>query len=249
MVRFRVCAVATLLALAGCGGNPPGGGNATQPSNAAAAESGGAVKTASAAQLGQAFAAVFGKSSPVVRVVDGSKQTTKAAQLLLVDGRAILLTTMEIADGCHACAGALGVYYLEPQGDGYRVTARYPEAISGDGWGAAPQWSLAPEFADGLIIKTEGGYMGQGYSCEGAALYRLGPKGPEAIAEIALGSSNEGAVGEDSPEAKTLSGAIAGIERNRGFTVRVTGSETFTESYVYRDGKFIRPSGESRIQC
>ena len=47
-----------------------------------------------------------------------------------------LLTERKIEDGCHACPGYIGVYYLSEDSGKVRVVGRWPKAVSGWGSGA-----------------------------------------------------------------------------------------------------------------
>jgi putative oligomerization/nucleic acid binding protein len=207
----------------------------------------------SAAFLAEAFRAATGSDAPIRRRVDGDMHITRPLRVVELPFGPALITSTEIVEGCHACTGALGVYYLRLDGDRVSAVGKWPEAVKGWGWGAPPtDWSISDKFASYPVIVAEGGYMGQGISCGGATLTELRPEGPVESDIIRTSSSNEGAVGDDGTAygepPRTLEGKFANIVRDKSFEIRVTGTESFTEHYVRRGGKFVSV-GESRLTC
>ena len=76
--------------------------------------------------------------------------------------------------------------------------------------------------------------------------YELGARGPRAVATVATGMSNTGALGSRGTE---IEGRIANVRKNRSFDVVFTGTARFTEHYVMRAGRYVLASGESRATC
>jgi putative oligomerization/nucleic acid binding protein len=207
----------------------------------------------SAAFMAEAFRAATGSAVPIRRRIDGEMHITKPLRVVELPFGPALITSTEIVDGCHACTGALGIYYLKIEGDEVSASGKWPEAIKGWGWGAPPtDWSISDKFAAYPVIVAEGGFMGQGISCGGATLTELRPEGPVESEIVRTSFSNEGAVGDDGTAygepPRSLKGKIAGIVRNKSFEVRVTGTDSFTERYVRRGGKFV-PQAESSLSC
>jgi len=162
----------------------------------------------------------------------------------------VLLTKRQIKDGCHACVGAIGIYYLKETGRGFVVKRRWPTAIEGWGWGLAPNWSLTDRFTENPAIYSGGGYTGQGLTCMSATITELAPGGPVESVVVRTGLSNVGMLTPDSTEKRVeLGGRIAAVQKDRSFEVRVTGTDRFTEHYVKRGGKFVFANGESRLGC
>lgn len=207
----------------------------------------------SAAFLAEAFRAATGSDAPIRRRIDGEMHVTRALRVVDLPFGPALITSTEIVEGCHACTGALGIYYLKIEGDKVGVVGKWPEAVKGWGWGAPPtDWSISDKFASYPVIVAEGSYMGQGISCGGATLTELRPEGPVESEIIRTSFSNEGAVGDDGTAygepPRSLEGKFADIVREKSFEIRVTGTEGFTERYVRRGGKFVSV-GESRLTC
>jgi hypothetical protein len=206
-------------------------------------------------QASIAFKAIFGRAAPIVATVDGSSETTKAVKVIWAERGPILITSTEIPDGCHACSGSLGVYYLKPAGATFEVVGRYPKAVEGWGWGTVPDWSMSEKFTDYPAIYAEGGYSGQGVTCGGATLTELRPEGPVTSDQIATGADNSGNIDDGTGKtfggdpAYNLQGKIVNVVRGKSFEVQVTGTDSFTERYVRKDNKFVRVGGASRLSC
>lgn len=127
-------------------------------------------------QLAEAFELATGRRPPIHSQSDQGATATTPLRLIEAPFGKILLTKTRIADGCHACTGHIGVYYLKPEGASYAVVGKYPEAVSGWGWGEPPtEWSITNKFTTYPAIYAEGGYTGQGITCGSATLTELTP--------------------------------------------------------------------------
>lgn len=201
-----------------------------------------------AEQLATAFRAVFGRDGPVPRAdLGGDGGTERAARLLWTSFGPVLLTEASLPDGCHACTGYVGAYYLRDTGTGFEVAARYPEAAHGSGWGNAPDdWQVVENFTTYPALFYETGYTGQGYTTLGANLVELRPEGP-SLSAFDRGADNSGAVGDEG-EVTTYEGEIRNVIRNQSFDMVFTGTCEFTRRYVFRNNKF-EPETELVPEC
>lgn len=206
-------------------------------------------------QLRLAAIAVLGTQNPQVVTMADETKITKALRLVWLPFGPVLLTSTEIKDGCHACVGAIGVYYLAEENGAFKVKGRWPAAVSGWGWGAPPtEWSISGKFSDYPVIFASGGFTGQGITCSSSTLTELRPEGPVASDLIPTGYSNGGAVLDDGETGggeppREIDGKIANIVKGRSFIVIARGTENFVETYVRRNKKFVRTSGESNLGC
>ena len=194
-----------------------------------------------AERLNQAFEAATGHSRPFKQTIKGEEFTVSPVRIVELPFGPALLAKREIKDGCHACSGYLAVYYLR-EGDGQTVvTASYPEAISGWGWGAAPtDWQVTTRFTSTPAIYASGGFMGQGIVESSALITELRPEGPVSSDVIGTGFSNAGALTNDDPRPRCeVDGKIAKVVKDRSFDVVVTGSVIGRDRYVKRGGKFV----------
>jgi hypothetical protein len=189
----------------------------------------------------RAFRAATGHSAPFDEVVKGEAYTVSPSGIFDLPFGPVLVLKREMKDGCHSCTGFLGIYYLREDQAVTTVTASYPEAVAGWGWGAAPSdWELTTRFAKFPTIYASGGYTGQGVTISSAVITELQPEGPVASELIGLGYSDAGAITDDDPRPVCeLEGKITNVERDRGFDVVVTGTLSGRDRYVKRGGKFV----------
>jgi hypothetical protein len=124
-------------------------------------------------RLALASYVAIGTKGPQTKNEYGEEITTSPLQILDLPFGPVLLTKREIKDGSHASTGLIGAYYLEQHGRQFVVKARYPEALEGWGWGAAPDFSITDKFTRYPAIYSEGGGGGQGYFCSGSSLVEL----------------------------------------------------------------------------
>ena len=215
----------------------------SEAANAAApAEPVAPPQRADAERLADAFEAATGHRASFTGRDGEDVVTTAPLRIVQLPFGPALLTTQEMKDGCHACTGAIGIYYLREEGGKIVVTGRWPKAVEGWGWGAAPtDWNLTDKFTQYPAIFATGGYMGQGIVTEGATLTELRPDGPVTSDLIGTGYNDEGAGREDRPIC-AVKGTIANVRRDRGFEVIVTGSVKAVDRYVKRNGKFVAAS-------
>ncbi|MFC7498953.1 hypothetical protein ACFQRC_06935 [Enterovirga sp. GCM10030262] len=199
-------------------------------------------------QRARAFQAAFsGEGSPVVEV-DDQRLRYSPGRLVWIGDRAVLLSPGKNLDKCHACAGALAIHYLEPSGDGFRVTGSWPALVQGSGYGDPPSdWSLSDRFAEYPVLIEEGGYTAQGCTSGGVTLTELKPERPVQSALIRTIYSNQSGFGADN--GTEIDGEIVNIQKGVSFDVAYSGSRAFTETWV-RWGDTFEPRGETRMpQC
>lgn len=243
-------AVTLLALLGGCGGSGAPAGNAgaaanqTQPAPSPTPSPTPAIARAPEdEQLAAGFRAVFGKPSPIDDAKTG--ETITAAKLVWQHDRAVLITTTEIADGCHACSGSLGVYYLAPEGDGFRVTGRFPQAVTGNGFGGAPsEWRVTEKFEAVPVIYSESGWSGQGYTCSNFTLTELGADKPVEIASVPIYYDDRDTGADDAKG--VVEGKMGRIEPGQSFTVNYSGALSFSETWQRKGAKY-RLAGKSRM--
>ncbi len=205
-------------------------------------------------QLRLASLAALGFEGSRTRKEGTQKVITKAERLINLPFGTVLLTSTSRPDACHACAGYVGVYYLKDEGGQFKVTGKWPEAVSGWGWGTVPEWSISSNYTAGPAIVASGSDGNQGYFCGSTSITELTAKGP-VTSFIATSATNEGAVDPDSGTdmggnpLKSLDGTIANVQKGRSLQVHVTGTDSFTETYVMKGGKYVLTSGETKLGC
>ena len=198
-------------------------------------------------QRALAFQAAF-QGNPEIEVED-ERLRYAPGRLVWAGDRAVLLSPGDNLDECHACTGALAIHYLEPAGDGFRVTAGWPALIRGSGYGAAPSdWGVSDAFADYPVVVVEDAYTAQGCTAGGVTLTELRPERPVQSPLIRTIYSNQSGFGADNGAA--IEGKIVNVRKGASFDVTYSGSRAFTETWVRRGDTFALQGGESRMpQC
>lgn len=190
-------------------------------------------------RLADAFGAATGHREPFTQLEDGELVTTKPIKIISLPFGPALLTSREIKDGCHACQGSIGVYYLKDVGGKTTVTGSWPKAVEGWGWGAPPEWQSTDKFTSYPAIYASGGFTGQGITESSSTLTELTPAGPITSDLIGTGYTDEGAIVDDERPACVLEGKIANIRKDRSFDVVVTGTKPMVNHYLKKGGKFV----------
>jgi hypothetical protein len=192
-------------------------------------------------RLAQAMLAATGHRRPFAQSVKGDVFTVKPLKIVELPFGPALLVTRDIKDGCHACSGFLGIYYLREDNGQTIATGSYPEAVSGWGWGAAPtDWHITQRFTANPAIFASGGYMGQGIVESSATITELTPEGPVTSDLIGTGYSDSGAITDDNPRPGCeLKSNIANVVKDRSFDVVISGTLRAKDRYVKRGGKFV----------
>lgn len=242
MKASRSGALLAALLLAACGAPQPSNEAREMPKATPAPAAQGVRALPEAGQRALAFKTVFGKAEPV----EGEEGfETKAGKLIWQGDRAVLITVTASEGACHACSGSLGIYYLAPDGDGFRVTGKFPEAVAGNGYGLAPtDWAVSDKFGPVPVIYSEFGWTGQGYTCLQFDLTELRPDKPVRIARVPIfyDDSDTG-----SAEAKgQIEGKFAGIVPGKSFTLHYAGAATFDETWQLQGGEY-RLQGKTRM--
>jgi hypothetical protein len=200
-------------------------------------------------QRALAFQAAFGGEESAVLEVEGERLRYSPGRLVWSGNRAVLLSPGENLDKCHACTGALAIHYLEPAGDGFRVTGSWPALVQGSGYGEPPSdWSLSDQFAEYPVLVEEGGYTAQGCTSGGVTLTELRPERPVQSALIRTIYSNQSGFGANN--GAEIEGEIVNIDKEVSFDVTYSGARDFSETWVRRGDTFQLQGAETRMpQC
>ncbi len=191
-------------------------------------------------RLADAFQAATGHSGEFTEAKGADIIITKPLQVVDLPFGPALFVRREIKDGCHACTGSIGIFYLKEAGDRTTVTGSWPNAVEGWGWGVAPaEWRLTDAFTTNPAIYASGSYMGQGIVMESATLTELTPAGPVTSEVIGTGFSDENNIVDESRSACVVKGVIHNIRKDRSFEVNVTGSVTAVDRYAKKNGRFV----------
>ncbi len=189
-------------------------------------------------ELADAFEAATGRRAAFREFEDGYAVKTRPMKIVVLPFGRVLLTEVQI-EYCHACAGAIGIYYLKEAAGSVWVERSWPRAVKGWGLGNPPaQWHLTDKFAAYPAIYAWGGFMSLGVSTGGVTITELRPDGPVTSDHISTYYEDEGDPEKGRPGCNTK-GRIANIRKDRSFDVVVTGSVRAVDRYVKRNGRFV----------
>jgi len=184
-------------------------------------------------ELSAAFQVVTGETSVfTTQDQSGEKIIIKPLRLLKMPFGPVLLASREIPDACHACMGAIDIYYLDQSGSSFSVKRRWPNAIEGRGWGDLPDWSISKKFTTYPAIFSEAGYSNMGSTSGWANLTELHPDGPVSSDTIELNGEEYSGTSFD--------GKIANISKGKSFEVHFTGTKQSVDRYVFDGTKFVK---------
>lgn len=206
--------------------------------------------------LAIAFRAAFDADGEARRTVGDQTYVYRPERMHWIGNKAMLISLGRNLSDCHACGGTLAVHYLEPYGNGLRVTGAWLETEASSSNGAPPNVvEISRALARYPVVQATGGGTWQGYICTVAWLVELRPEGPVTSGPIPISHSNAGNIDEDTGRtfggdpARELQGRIANVRRGQSFDVVFTGTERFSETYTYRDNRWVGPELESRAAC
>jgi hypothetical protein len=190
-------------------------------------------------RLADAFEAATGHRTSYDATENRDVVTTRPLKIVELPFGPALLTEQDSEIACHACVGAIGVYYLREKDGHFEVTGRWPRAVEGWGWGHPPtDWTLTDRFTAYPAIHASGGYLAQGIMMEGTTITELRPSGPATSDVIGISYDDEGSR-EEGERTCVVKGRIANIRKDRSFDVIATGSVRAVDHYVKRNGRFV----------
>jgi hypothetical protein len=173
---------------------------------------------------------------PTLTDEDGLRYRFGTRRLVEAPFGPVLVSEGRAVDAPHVAAGRIDIAYLAPAEGGFTVAKRYPAAIRAGSFGRMDDWSVSNAFSNLPVIVAEGGFTGQGYTCGMTTLTELRPDGPATIGEIQTVYDDSGAKLEG---AQTYEGAITDVVNGQGFTVHYTGTKSFDDRYVMKDGRYV----------
>ena len=235
-VLGAVGALAYLLLRPGGEPVPPEPDNVVATVNqAAAAPATGIRARPEAEQRAAAFAAAFGGNGS--RSVGDNQYRYRPAGLIWIGERAVLISAGTNGQDCHACAGTLAVHYLAADGDGFRVTGTWLEGGGFADYGRPPDWRFSSELSGQPMLRTEGGGGNQGIFCGQVSFHEFAEGGPREVAEIPVGYSNASGMG-GADDGAQIEGRMRNIRPNESFEVAYSGTRSFVERWLFRNGRW-----------
>jgi len=194
------------------------------------------------AALYRVFEAATGHDEPYQVAREDGEATIVPVEIVELPFGKALLTEEEVIDGCHVCAGALGIYYFREEAGKIVVTGRWPRAVKGWGWGKPPAWQLTRKFTSLPAIWEAGHDMHIGIESKGASLTELRPGGPARSDPIDTSHQDDGAPDPNGRGTCSVRGQIVNTRPDVGFDVQLTGDVTAVDRYRKRNGRFVAVS-------
>lgn len=190
-------------------------------------------------------ALVFSGKVVPQRRVNGSKESTTPLAFIDAPFGPVLITGTGVSDGSHADASKIRVYYMKYDGEDIKPDKGYGE-FWGLSFGEIPKLSFPTQFSSYPTVRYESSYGQSGCYKEDDNLIVLSPGNPVGSKIIKESSYSTG--DEEGEGGFSYSGTIKNVVRDKWFDVSYTGTQEFTERYVYRNGKFTFGAGESFVE-
>ncbi|WP_265587785.1 hypothetical protein [Sphingomicrobium arenosum] len=227
--------------LAGCIEDPEGEAP-DQPVIGEAGDEAEVVPLTEGPRFEAAARAVLGEAGEVEADWGGEPMRVRAHSLILLDGaNAALVTQGRNANDCHACAGATSIHYLRASGpEDFELVEEWIALVPGSGWGEPASLDrIETRLASYPVLIFSRGYTGQGVTETNMSLVALSGSGPIISEPIMTSEDNGGYLGEDSPDYRSVEGAMSEPMPGQGFTMRYTGTEPFERRYRVKGGRFV----------
>ncbi|KQM90197.1 hypothetical protein ASE70_01910 [Sphingomonas sp. Leaf22] len=199
-----------------------------------------------------ALRAVFGVERGGIVRLDGVEVRFDDGRLIRPDTTPILVARGQRLSAAHPDKGFLGIWYLAPHGDGFRVTGRHPGSVRAGSFGDPPDWTLRRDLGTYPVIQATGfgQWFGHGHAC--TTLVALRPQRPVLLARDILTGYNFDP-GDDPAQhepRETIDGSIAYDRARDALIVTYRGTVRQTVLYRYRDGEYRAPQvGNNLDRC
>lgn len=184
-----------------------------------------------------AFGLPKGAEARAAREIDGrTYQFRPAAIHLLPNNVGVLLSLGSLEDAGHGDGGINAIHYLQGGASGWQQKGEWLDlGAVGTVGNAATAWAFSDAIGKNPYLVTSGGGVWQGCAISTATLTELAPGGPVDRAGFTDAMSSGAGTGQVDGE---YDGRIVAAEPDKSFTVGYTGTRSFTQRYVLKDGKY-----------
>ena len=195
-------------------------------------------------QVDMAFDAVFGHGKREIRIGEEATYAYAKGRVVWAEFGPVLIVEGS-GDPSPPSLGALGIFYLrEKPGAKFEEVRRWPDAVTGSIMGNPPQWKIRYDLTDQPVIESVSGGVWQGYACQSTVLTELTRDGPN---DLVVFDSHYDSLGAKGNDGTSYDGTISHIVRNRSFIVKFSGTQSATQHFDRKGGKYVRvpdPGGE-----
>ncbi len=195
-------------------------------------------------QLDLAYDAVFGDRGPEIEN-SGERWKFDGGKVMWLDEVPILLAPASNVEPWPIKQGALGIFYLWPDGQKFSKLKGFPFAIGGSSMGSPPEWKISRDIAAAPVIISTTSSVRQGTYCEVTVLTELGHDAPRKPTMFGSAFDDSGGMTEGDV-AQSLKGEIKNVVKDKSFEVEFVGTRTFTHHYKRSKGIYVRSPGDSK---
>lgn len=196
-----------------------------------------------------AFRAAFGlpkgAEAEAEREIDGRSYHFRPVAIHLLDTNVgVLLSVGGYDEAGHGDGGLNAVHYLKSSPNGWVKQGEWMDvgAVGTVGNGAT-SWAFTRLLGRNPYLVTAGGGVWQGCAVSTAAVTELTPEGPVDRGSFTDSMSSGAGIGQTEQE---FEGQIAAAVPDKSFTVAYTGTRSFKQQYVLKDGKY-EPVGKDQV--
>lgn len=184
-----------------------------------------------------AFALPKGARAEAERVIDDRSYHFRPVALhLLEDNTGVLLSVGGLDEAGHSEGGLNAIHYLKSSPTGWVKQGEWIDvgAVGTVGNGAT-SWVFTSLLGRNPYLVTEGGGVWQGCAIGTAVVTELTPDGPVNRGGFTDSMSSGAGIGQTE---QTYDGQIVAAVPDKSFTVAYTGTRSFRQQYVLKDGKY-----------
>lgn len=199
--------------------------------------------------INAAFRAAFGlpkgAEAEAERVIDERSYYFRPVAIHLLDNDVgVLLSVGSLDEAGHSEGGLNAIHYLKSSPNGWVKQGEWIDvgAVGTVGNGAT-SWAFTRLLGRNPYLVTAGGGVWQGCAVSTAAVTELTPDGPVDRGSFTDSMSSGAGIGQTEQE---FEGQIAAAVPDKSFTVAYTGTRSFKQQYVLKNGKY-EPVGKDQV--
>lgn len=191
--------------------------------------------------IGLAFQTAFGlprgAEPEAARTIDERTYHFRPVAIhLLPNNIGVLLSVGSLDEAGHSESGLNAIHYLKSSPDGWVKQGEWIGlGATGTVGNGATSWAFSSLLGRNPYLVTAGGGVWQGCAIGSAALTELAPDGPVDRGSFTDGMSSGAGLGQTEQE---YEGKIAAAVPDKSFTVAYTGTRSFKQQFILKNGKY-----------
>lgn len=191
--------------------------------------------------IGLAFQTAFGlprgAEPEAARTIDERTYHFRPVAIhLLPNNVGVLLSVGSLDEAGHSESGLNAIHYLKSSPDGWVKQGEWIGlGATGTVGNGATSWAFSSLLGRNPYLITAGGGVWQGCAIGSAAVTELAPDGPVDRGSFTDGMSSGAGLGQTEQE---YEGKIAAAVPDKSFTVAYTGTRSFKQQFILKNGKY-----------